>query len=291
MSSSALDSLLVNTSGSDRIRGLNHEYHVEMIAKSTQQLADYQRTSLILQGGIAYATLRSQADLAQGQQQIAQEQSEANQKLRAMAQSVDSMVQGLNNLNRKVDEGFDFIARSLESVSQQLFEQQQTLEAIADILQRPYEVKALELRKEADKWLSSGMNNTGRERDEDWKDATRLLQAATNNPVGMQDYVAWFQIGWLQWKHEQDIAQAEQSFYRAMRLSASNKDLYHIKSVRHLAYMQYLQNNFKDAYLTIKKLQLLVSTQLRCTTRCMTPLATRQKSATTKKRWAYSASA
>ena len=221
MSHSSFNSCLVNVSPLDQIRAINHEYQVGLIATSSQQMADYQRASLALQSEAAEANARAQE--------------EANRNLRA------------------IREGVYAIEKNLEVISEQLFEQQQTLESIADILQRPYEVKALELRREADKWLTSGMNNTGRERDEDWKDATRLLQAATDNPVGMQDYVAWFQIGWLQWKHEQDIAQAEQSFYRAMRLSASNKDLYHIKSVRHLAYMQYLQNNFQDAYLTIKK--------------------------------------
>ena len=221
MSHSSFNSCLVNVSPADHLRAINHEYQVGVIARSSQEIADYQRASLELQCETDKANARAQE--------------EANRNLRA------------------IKKGIRAIERSLQSVSDQLFEQQQTLESIADILQRPYEVKALELRREADKWLTSGMNNTGRERDEDWKDATRLLQAATNNPVGMQDYVAWFQIGWLQWKHEQDIAQAEQSFYRAMRLSASNKDLYHIKSVRHLAYMQYFQNKFQDAYLTIKK--------------------------------------
>ena len=228
MSHSSFNSCLVNVSPLDQIRAINHEYQVGLIATSSQQMADYQRASLALQSEAAVANARAQADSAHRQE-------EANRNLRA------------------IREGVHAIESRLEVISDQLFEQQQTLESIADILQRPYEIKALELRREADKWLTSGMNNTGRERDEDWKDATRLLQAATSNPVGMQDYVAWFQIGWLQWKHEQNIAQAEQSFYRAMRLSASNKDLYHIKSVRHLAYMQYLQNNFQDAYLTIKK--------------------------------------
>ena len=228
MSHSSINSYLVGGSPLDQLRAINHEYQVGVIARSSQQMADYQRASLELQSEAAATNARAQADSAHRQE-------EANRNLRAIKKAIRA------------------IERSLQSVSDQLFEQQQTLESIADILQRPYEVKALELRREADKWLTSGMNNTGRERDEDWKDATRLLQAATNNPVGMQDYVAWFQIGWLQWKHEQNIAQAEQSFYRAMRLSASNKDLYHIKSVRHLAYMHYLQNNFQDAYLTIKK--------------------------------------
>jgi len=43
----------------------------------------------------------------------------------------------------------------------------------------------------------------------------------------MQDYVAFFQMGWLLWKHDRDIAAAENAFYRAQRLSTSERDLYH----------------------------------------------------------------
>ncbi len=31
----------------------------------------------------------------------------------------------------------------------------------------------------------------------------------------MQDYVAWFQLGWLRWKHENNVQSAEEAFYRA----------------------------------------------------------------------------
>ena len=61
----------------------------------------------------------------------------------------------------------------------------------------------------------------------------RLLKSTTDNPIGMQDYVAFFQIGWLLWKHEHDIVAAEDAFYRAQRLSSSKRDLYHALSLRH----------------------------------------------------------
>ena len=166
---------------------------------------------------------------------------------------MDSLVRGLDNFTDRVEEGFGAIEEVLERLSQQLMQQQRTLETIAELLHRPYEARALELRKEADKWLTSGMKNTGRDRDEDWKDARRLLNATIDNPVGMQDYVTWFQLGWLHWKHESDIAHAEEAFYRAGRLSAPSQDLYHVKSLRHSAYMQYLQARYQDAYATIQK--------------------------------------
>lgn len=246
MSNAPLDRLLFGDLTPDYIRELNHEYHVETIAENSKQVVDYHKASLRLQGQSAALNLRVQAELAQ-------RQDETNRHLSDIAQGVGSMVRGLDNLSDRVDAGFGAVEETLERISQQLMEQQRTLETIAELLRRPYEAKALELRREADKWLTSGMRNTGRDREEDWKDARRLLDATVDNPVGMQDYVAWFQLGWLKWKHDGNVAQAEESFYRAGRLSANNRDLYHVKSLRHLSYMQYLQTNYQDAYATIQK--------------------------------------
>src|SRR5262249_48853376 len=52
---------------------------------------------------------------------------------------------------------------------------------------------------------------------------------------------------------EGNFAEAEEAFYQASRLSASAGDLLNLSSIRHQAYMQYLQNKHKQAYATIGK--------------------------------------
>lgn len=237
----------------DHLRGFNNEYQLDLLASNSKRLVDYQRDALLLQGVTAITNLRAQANLAQSQANLAHLQGEANQTLNEIASNVNAMMRELHGLDSTMKQGFSAMQSALETVSRQLIQQQQTLESIAETLSRPYESKALELRKEADKWLKRGMESEGRDRTENWNDAMRLLKATTANPIGMQDYVAWFQIGWLQWKHEGDVAQAEQSFYRAARLSADSKDLYHIKSLRHLAYMFYLKSDYAQAYDTMIK--------------------------------------
>lgn len=173
---------------------------------------------------------------------------------------IDNLNEGMANLHATAEASLDAIyelsgvlGEGLDHISAQMMQQQQKLKEIDKILRRPYETQALELRKEAGKWLTSGMKNVGRERVEDWKDSMRLLRLTIENPLGMQDYVAWFQMAWLLWKQEDNIAEAEEAFYRAQRLSAPNRDLYHLKSLRHLAYMQHLQKKHEDAYQTIQK--------------------------------------
>ena len=214
------------------MRAINCEYHLEMIAENSKQLMDYHRASLRLQWESAADNLR------------------AHQETNRYLSSIEA---GIDRLNDTVTEGFDAVTDGLERISKQMMQQQRILNDIAEILRRPYEAKVLELRREAHKWLTSGMKTTGRDRDESWKDATRLLHTVIENPIGMQDYVVWFQHGWLLWKHKKNVPEAEEAFYRAQRLSAASRDLYHLKSLRHLAYMQYLQDKHTDAYATIQK--------------------------------------
>jgi X-X-X-Leu-X-X-Gly heptad repeat protein len=256
-----------DTYDSRRLRDIENNYHVEMIAENTSQLRQYHSQSLKLQAAQAVVAM-------QGFSEVAARQDTTNNILGGMAQDMGAMVGGINRLNDGMDQlnyGVDAlnqtasdtldamyslestISNCFERVSEQMLRQQETLEEIAQLLRVPYEVKAKELRAEADKWLTQGMKNTGRDREEDWKDAMRLLQVCVENPIGMQDYVAWFQIGWLRWKRDKNISEAEEAFYRAQRLSASKADLYHVKSLRHYAYMLYLQDKHQEAYSVIQK--------------------------------------
>lgn len=214
---------------SDYSRDIDNAYHLAQIAENAEQIKAYHQLTLQLQATTALASL--------------QRQDVANAYLYSMAQELSTM----SHLSSLINE-------ELDRISQQILQQQRVLEEIAEVLRHPYETKALELRREAEKWLNNGMKKApGRDRDEDWKDAMRLYRTTVQNPIGMQDYVAWFQFGWLLANHEQNFAEAEEAFYRSYRLSASNRDLYYVKSLKNLAALQYSQSKYEEAYQTIHK--------------------------------------
>jgi hypothetical protein len=123
------------------------------------------------------------------------------------------------------------------------------LNLIAATLQKPYESKANELRSKAEEMLLLGMKTTGRDRTDNLGDALRLFANVLENPIGRQDHVARFKLGWLQWKYLDNIVDAADSFYHAQRLSAlTSDDDYHLISTRHVAHMLYLQGKYDKAY-------------------------------------------
>lgn len=249
-----------------RYREVENHYHLEMIASSGDEIVEFQTASLALQAHAAANSIR-------GFHAIAHLQGEANDRLSQLADGMTQLCQGIELLNEGLDSLNETAAATLAAISEQtgaikngfavmaeqMLVQHKTLLQIAQKLRRPYETQMLELREQADKWLTNGMRNTGRDQEEDYRDAMRLLQEVIKNPIGNQDYVSWFQIGWLRWKHTDLITEAEEAFYRAARLSASEGNLYHVLSTRHLAYMQYLQDRHEDAYQTIRR---IVDTEL-----------------------------
>lgn len=145
------------------------------------------------------------------------------------------------------------LQEGFEDIAERMMEQQRVLEQIADILCRPYETKAQELFEEGDYALQNGMKASGRDQEEDYKDAMRLLREVLNNPIGSRNFVAWFKTGWLNWQFTRNLAEAEEAFYQAARLSGPEEDFFHNYSLCHLAYMQYLQGRSAEAYDTIHK--------------------------------------
>lgn len=232
-------SRLVYEIGDKRFREIDHAYHVAMIAESSQQLVAYHKDSLRLQLASAATTLHAQQA--------------TNRYLSGIEQSCHEMVEGIDQLNDTVSEGFAAVEEGLERISQQIMQMQRSLERIAQILSRPYETQAKELHDRAYKRLKLGAGTTGPDRIEHWKDATRLLESVIKNPIGMEDYQVWFHIGWLRWKHEKKIPEAEKAFDRARLLSVEDRNLFHVESLHHLAEMQYLQGKFGNAYATIQK--------------------------------------
>ena len=151
----------------------------------------------------------------------------------------------------------EVLQQGFAATAELMIGQQATLLKMTRLLRNPYETKAHELLNEAERALKNGMQASGRDRQEEFKDAMRLLSEVLTNPIGSRDFVAWFQLGWLKWKDKNNLPDAEEAFYHAARLSGSQKKPHYVSSVRHLAYIQYLQGKHKDAYATIQKLLTL----------------------------------
>jgi X-X-X-Leu-X-X-Gly heptad repeat protein len=252
-------------------RYIDNHYHLEMIAENNRQLVDYQAQSLRLQHEAAISNIRAMGEIAHRQDQTKNLLSTLVGGLDCLNATLVSGLDHLNDAMGRLSDGMDtlnatasealdalyaqteVLRAGFESIASRMMEQQRVLEGIADILRRPYQTKALELLKEADHALKNGMKASGRDREEEFKDAARLLRNVLDNPIGSRNYVAWFQAGWLNWKAKSNLAEAEEAFYQAARLSSSKGDLYHAYSLRHLAYMQDLQGRPAEAYDTVHK--------------------------------------
>lgn len=244
----------------ESIREIERDYQIRMVAESTVQLRQYHAAALRVQLEAAAQHLQATAELGRQQERANNYLSDIQEGMSSLLLGVDRISNNLENLGNIADQTLGavwdlsgMLDDHLTCLSEQILEQQETLKDIAQILRRPYQAKARELRQEAEKWLFRGMNHQAGDREEDWEDAIRLLQTTVENPIGMQDYVAFFQIGWLTWKLRKNIAEAELAFHRAQRLSRDNGDLYHVLSLRHVAYMQYLQRKHQKAYETISR--------------------------------------
>lgn len=235
----------------ERLRGIEREYELETVAEHPRQLIQFQAVSLRVLSGHASRTLSHLAALT-GSSHVG-----TAGDVRAIVSGVETMGLAGAGIQSDSDEdggGMQTVLVDLfERVAKQFFKEQRILRQIAANLRDAYEAPFLGMRNEAEKWLVSGMKRAGRDRDEDFNDALRLLRASIDSPFGNGDYVAWFQLGWLLWQHGQNIVDAEDAFYKAQRLSAGTSDLYYLKSLRHLAYMQYLRGNISNAYDTVHK--------------------------------------
>ena len=235
-------------------RVIEAEYHLELTARNTSEMIVQQAELLSLQAQTAELNLQAAGELARRQDQ-------ANEILdlgfREIADGLGHLTEtigdGLGKLEAALSSGLRKVVDELQHISKQLCQQRQTLNQIVELLRQPYGTQAQELLREANKWLEQGSRRSGRDRDEDWKDAMGLLQEVIGNRIGKQDYLAWFQIGWLHWKHKEDFGSAEEAFYQAQRLSTTSQPAFHVKSLRHLAYMQDLLVRPEDAYRTIAK--------------------------------------
>jgi len=235
----------------DESRQIDIDYHVAMLATNSREVVKINSQLFKVQAAQAAITLKGFESLYLQNKETNKSLDNVNRGLEKINLNLANIGESINRIETSIEQISLEIENGFRVVASILIEQRELLKTIARQLGSPYEQKVLELRNEADLWLLAGMNEIGRERDENFDDALRLFECCLENPIGMQDYVVWFQIGWLNWKHKKDLKSSENAFYRSQRLSKINKDIYHLKSLRHLAIIQYLQNKFEEAYQSI----------------------------------------
>jgi tetratricopeptide (TPR) repeat protein len=83
-------------------------------------------------------------------------------------------------------------------------------------------------------------------------DPLTALLAVVATPDGRDDYVAWFQIGWLYWKRGV-LDEAENAFRTGASFSQRQSTWYFAQSLRHEAYMQWKRGNFERSRSTVRR--------------------------------------
>ncbi|MDR3692755.1 MAG: hypothetical protein P4L46_25465 [Fimbriimonas sp.] len=163
--------------------------------------------------------------------------------LQTIGLSLDRIWSCSEEILHSIERNSNVLHQDLQDIATAIAEETKEMAQIHKDLGRPYEKQVLELRDKADLCLKTGMARLGRDRVEYYEDAYRLFQECAKNPIGRQDYVVFHELGWIEWKHLNDLELATESFYRATRLSDETGDAYFIKSARHLAYVQYKAGN------------------------------------------------
>ena len=126
---------------------------------------------------------------------------------------------------------------------------QQTFERLA----ANYEPGLRELAAQSLQALKNAAHYSGREQQEELRDAFKLLKGILDNPLGNRNYAVWFEFGWAQWMLREPLETVAESFYHAARLSGNSGDLYHLHALRHLAYLQASVGKWSEAWETAQR--------------------------------------
>jgi tetratricopeptide (TPR) repeat protein len=236
----------MNTPAEIRQRNIDNHYHMEKIAESSEQMVQLQAESLAEQARIGAELHSDLQGIAYGQEAICDELAGLTAETQGLRDQVSEVQGSLHSLHSMLD-------HHLTTLSQQLLAQQMVLQDIAGMLQNPRETAVLELRRRAELDLQNGRTSLGTRRDEWYDDALAIFQQIVEDPVGRHDYVAWFEVGWLLWKHHRAVPQAEEAFSRSVRLSVPEPNAYTVEGIRHFAYMRYLQGNHEGAWEAIEE--------------------------------------
>ncbi|NUQ69533.1 MAG: SUMF1/EgtB/PvdO family nonheme iron enzyme [Chthonomonadales bacterium] len=227
------------------IRSIESSYQVSLIADNPSHLRHFIVESQVAQ----YQALAA-----------------ANTQLAQVNAGLLGIQSGLSDLTGAVQEGFEAVGAALDGISGQIADlgyaleqgftalagemqrQNATMVAIARLLSTKLEGEAREIRNSAHAAVKEGCSPEAFDQESSLREALRLFRITVEHPMGVRDYVAWYNIGWLLWKLDSDLPAAEQAFATAVRQSMDKKDAYHVMAARHLAYMRYLQKNTEGAY-------------------------------------------
>jgi len=245
-------------------RGINNEYHNELAAENSGDLARGQYA--VFQSQIANAASRLRKFQAEEKQALrndhnlqtltahmgafAFQMESAGSHLDGMDESQISGFQMLDStLRRRFDSILDVLRNFVAVTNQRLEAEKQVVEKLGE---GAY-IEAQELMGTGEKHLRQGRRTEGDERSDNLREAFRSYERIVDNSIGDKNYVAWFNVGYLCWVHVKSLKEAEEALASAERLSAGAPDPWHTKSLRHLAEVQYLQGKYSDAYVTAQR--------------------------------------
>jgi tetratricopeptide (TPR) repeat protein len=231
-------------------REIDDNYQLRLMA------ADLHRVKKCSQQMLA-AQLRAAQDAVQGREYFEPRGAEEilSRGFESINHALDEIKEGQRETVAAIREVYVAVNAFTDRICERIARLEKWEQEIAETLRRPYKTKALELREEADKSITKAASYDGKDQRETFEDALGLLRAAVgpDNPMGQQDFVTCFQIGWLLWKLESNFPEAERAFDRVRRLTIATNEVWHIRALRHLAYMQYLQGKYEEAFTTAEQ--------------------------------------
>ena len=139
------------------------------------------------------------------------------------------------------------------SEGERLIAKAQAQEAEFDRLCSSYDAMHREMAIQGRQALKNGIRYTGREREEELRDALRLFKGVLENPIGSRNFAIWFEVGWIQWMLGEPRETTIDSFYHAARLAGSQDTAYYVPAIRHQAYLQAQLGSWGDAWASIQR--------------------------------------
>jgi hypothetical protein len=171
-------------------REIDNHYHLELAATRAADIEEYLVASQAALEEVAATNLRALTSLVGLQQ-------DTNLLLTGLLGGIDQVAEILDDIHAVGVETVRSIREGFAGLAAQMFEQQAVLEQIVDVLRRPHETQVRELLRRARRLLQDGVRTVGREQQENYADANRLIDVALANPIGGTHYLPWFLKGWL----------------------------------------------------------------------------------------------
>ena len=156
------------------------------------------------------------------------------------------------NLNIDIYPRYDskmsmLIDAGISSLPILFYQQHQALRLASNMMAQklPEEIREISLAAQAA--ILEGFSPEAYDPDASLREALHLFRVTVNHPVGMRDHVAWFNIGWLLWKLDSRLEDAEKALTIAVRQSMGEKDIYFYLAARQLAIVSFLSGKYDNA--------------------------------------------